>query len=193
MFAVSFDTVTYRDLQQFLAETNTLGYELSRIDPNEFLNMSEYLSGSYINIVNKDMELRQQITEKFDSGKIDRFSLIHDRSYTHAATIGLGCMIYPMVSMYTNAVLAKDNIVHSMTMIAHDCYIDIGTYISPGVSIAGTTTVGKFCKLGLGSVISDGITIVDHTVVGMGTVVRAHIRESGSYINKSNSALTKIK
>ena len=192
LIAVSFDTVTYRDLQHFLSENNPLNYELSRIDPFEFLQEDQPAPGSYINLVTKDIQLRQQVTEKIDLDTLDRFSLIHEMSYTGAANIGPGCMIYPMVSMYSNATLVKDNIVHSSTMIAHDCYLDVGSYVSAGVNIAGTTKIGKFCFLGLASVINDHIVIVDQVTVGTGALVRKSITHPGVYITQSLSNLTKL-
>lgn len=193
LVAISFDTVTYRDLQCFLSDNNPLNYKLSRIDPFEFLQETQHIDGSYINLVTKDMQLRQKITEKLDSSELDRFSLIHEMSYVDAANIGPGCMIYPMVSMYSNTTLVKDNIVHSSTMIAHDCYLDVGTYVSAGVNIAGTTKIGKFCCFGLASIVTDHIVIVDHVTIGTGALVRKSIINPGVYITQSLSDITKLK
>ena len=193
LYAVSFDTVTYRDLQFFLAENNPHSYELERIDPVEFLQSSEFATGSYINLITKDMGLRTQVTEILDHHNLFRFSLVHNSSYTAGAKIGPGCMIYPLVAMYTNTILEKDIIVHSQSMIAHDCVIGAGSYISAGVNVAGTTYVGKFCQFGIGSTIFDNIDIVDHTIIGAGALVRKSITESGYYINKSTKVLTKLK
>jgi acetyltransferase-like isoleucine patch superfamily enzyme len=193
LFAVSFDTVTYRDLQFFLAENNPHSYELERIDPVEFAQSLKFATGSYINLITKDMGLRTQVTEIFDHYNLFRFSVVHDSSYTAGAKIGPGCMIYPLVAMYTNTFLEKDIIVHSQSMIAHDCIIGAGSYISAGVNVAGTTRVGKFCQFGLGSTIFDNINIVDHTMIGAGALVRKSITESGYYVNKTVGVLTKIK
>lgn len=193
LFAVSFDTVTYRDLEYFIAENNPLNYKLLKIDPYEFLKSADHSIGSYINLVTRDMQLRQLVTEKLDIENLDRFSVVHEKSFTSAANIGSGCMVYPMVSMYTNATLIKDNIIHSSVMIAHDSFLDVGSYVSAGVNIAGTTKVGKFCQFGLASIVADNINIVDHVTVGMGTVVRKSITQSGVYVTQTLSDITKIK
>jgi len=193
LYAVSFDTVTYRDLQYFLDEDNAVNYRLERIDPDHFVSLSDHALGSYINLVTKDMQLRQRVSEIIEYNNLFRFSLVHKNSYTRAADIGPGCLIYPMVSMYTRATLVNDIIVHSSTMIAHDCYLDTGCYISAGVNIAGTTKLGKFCQIGLAAVIADNITIPNNTIIGMNAMVRKSIVESGVYVNKANDALTKLK
>lgn len=190
---MSFDTVTYRDLGHFLTDNNPCGYKLSRLDPYEFLQSDQHSDGHYINLITREMQLRQLVTEKLDVTDLDRFSLVHDQSYTSGANIGAGCMIYPMVSMYTNTTLVKDNIVHSLTMIAHDCVIGAGSYVSAGVNIGGTTKIGNFCQIGIGAVIFDKINITDHVIIGADTLVCKSIVESGVYINKSKSDLDKIK
>jgi acetyltransferase-like isoleucine patch superfamily enzyme len=190
--AISFETVTYRDLGCFLFENNPDKHHLSRIDPLEFLAGNRIKSGYYINLVSRDMLLRQHVSEMIDQYNLDRFSLIHENAYTQIANIGPGCMIYPMVTMYGQATLEKDIIVHSQTMLAHDCYIGFGCYVSAGVNIAGTTKIGQFCQFGLASVVADGITIPDNTTIGLATVVRESIAECGVYVTKANSQLTRL-
>jgi UDP-3-O-[3-hydroxymyristoyl] glucosamine N-acyltransferase len=193
LIAISFDTVTYQDLQFFLEEDHSNNYTLERIDPFEFLSGVDCPEGSYINLITRDMALRTSITQAMDQNNFSRFSLIHNQTYTHGASIGPGCMVYPTVTMYTNAVLEKDIIVHSQSWIAHNCQIGTGSYISAGVNVAGTTKIGKFCQIGLAAVIADNITIPDNTIIGMNTMVRKSIVESGVYVNKKNSKLIKLR
>lgn len=191
--AVSFETVTYRDLECFLLDHNPHNHRLCRIDPVQFVAGKRNQSGYYINLVTRDMLLRQQISEVFDQDGLDRFSFIHERVYAHSASIGPGCLVYPMVSVYNGATLEKDIIVHSMTMLAHDCYIGAGSYISPGVNISGSAKIGKFCQFGLACVVSDGVDIPNQTTIGMAAVVRESIKDSGVYITKANSRLDRLK
>jgi UDP-3-O-[3-hydroxymyristoyl] glucosamine N-acyltransferase len=78
-------------------------------------------------------------------------------------------------------------------MIAYDCYIDVGSYVSASVNIAGTTKIGKFCRLGLASIIYDHIAITDQVTVGAGALVRKSITQPGVYITQSLSDITKLK
>jgi carbonic anhydrase/acetyltransferase-like protein (isoleucine patch superfamily) len=193
LIAISFDTVTYQDLQFFLQEDSLHNYTLERINPFDVLSGVDCPEGSYINLITKDMSLRASITQAMDQKNLCRFSFIHDKSYTHGSAIGPGCMIYPTVTMYTNTVLEKDVIVHSQSWIAHNCQIGTGSYIGASVSIAGTAQLGNFCQVGIGAIIFDEVAITEHTVVGSGAIVRKSILESGTYINPAEKQLTKIK
>lgn len=191
LFAVSFDTATYQDLQYFVQEH--AGYSLERIDPNEFLNTQQALLGSYINLVIADVALRKQITAHLDQYNLNRFSMVHDQSYALPESVALGCMIYPMASIYPSATLEQDVIVHSLTLIAHKCHVGRGAFISGGITIGGSTTIGDFTQIGINSTLYDQINIVANTVIGAATVVRKDISQSGTYSSQLKNNLTRIK
>ena len=191
LIAVSFDTATYHDLQCFVSEHQ--GYTLTRIDPQEFLTTKQSVDVSYINLVVKDFKLRRQITQHLDNNNFDRFSLIHDQCYATSADIALGCMIYPLVSIYPRTVLQQDVIVHSLTAIAHQCKIGVGGFISGGITIAGNTSIGEFAQIGIDATIYDQVNIVKNSIIGAGTVVRKNILISGTYSSQLNNNLVKIK
>jgi UDP-3-O-[3-hydroxymyristoyl] glucosamine N-acyltransferase len=159
----------------------------------DFLSSSELLAGSCINLVIRDINLRKQITQHLDSNSYKRFSLIHDRSYTSSADIALGCMIYPMTSIYSGAVLQQDVIVHSLTLIAHQCQIGVGTFISGGVTVAGNTAIGEFSHIGIDATIYNQISMPPDTTIGASTVVRKSIVDSGTYSSQLKNNLVKIK
>lgn len=191
LYAVSFDSATYHDLECFVNEHS--GYSLTRIDPDDFLLLHQPLPGSYINLIIRDVELRKQITNHLDHYCFDRFSLVHDKSYVGFANIAPGCMIYPLVSIYPNTVLHQDVIVHSLTLIAHRCQIGAGAFISGGITIAGNTSIGKFTQIGIDATIYDQIAIPANTVIGASSVVRKKILKSGAYSSQLKNNLVKIK
>ncbi len=191
LIAVSFDTATYHDLQCFVNEYQ--GYTLTRIDPQEFLTTKQSVDVSYINLVVKDFKLRKQVTQQLDDNNLDRFSLVHDQCYATSADIALGCMIYPLVSIYSKVTLQRDVIVHSLTAIAHQCQIGTGTFISGGITIAGNTSIGEFTQIGMDATIYDQVNIPADSVIGASTVVRKNILTSGTYSSQLKNNLVKIK
>lgn len=191
LYAVSFESATYYDLECFVNEH--IDYTLTRISPDDFLLLKTPLPGSYINLVIRDIKLRRQVTEHLDTYHFNRFSIIHNQSYTSCADIALGCMIYPLVSIYPNAVLQRDVIVHSLTLIAHQCQIGTGAFISGGITIAGNTFIGEFTQVGINATLYDQIAIPANTVIGAGSVVRKNILKSGTYSNQLKNNLVKIK
>ena len=191
LYAVSFESATYYDLECFVNEH--IDYTLTRISPDDFLLLKTPLPGSYINLVIRDIKLRRQVTEHLDTYHFNRFSIIHNQSYTSCADIALGCMIYPLVSIYPKAVLQRDVIVHSLTAIAHQCQIGTGAFISGGITIAGNTFIGEFTQVGINATLYDQIAIPANTVIGAGSVVRKNILKSGTYSNQLKNNLVKIK
>ncbi len=191
LVAVSFDTATYHDLQYFVNEHD--GYTLTRMDPEEFLTTIRSDDVSYINLVIRNFELRKQITQYLDDNDFDRFSFIHNQCYAPSANIALGCMIYPMVSIYPSAVLKRDVIVHSLTVVAHQCQVGAGTFISGGTTIGGNTSIGEFTQIGIDATLYDKIAIPADTIIGASTVVRKNILTSGTYSSQLKKTLTKIK
>lgn len=191
LVAVSYDTATYHDLQCFVSEHQ--GYVLERIDPEDFLTSSIF-SGSYINLVIRDVDLRKSVSRHLNQYSVDRFSLIHDRAYVaDVDSISSGCMIYPMSVLYSGAQIGQDVIVHSLTLIAHGCYIGTGVFISGGITIAGDTTIGDFTHIGIDATIYDQISVAPDTVIGAATVIRKSIAEPGTYSGQLKHNLVKIK
>jgi UDP-3-O-[3-hydroxymyristoyl] glucosamine N-acyltransferase len=188
---VSFHTTTYHDLECLVSEHES--YNLTRISPDDFLLCQHTLPGSYINLVTRDIDLRKQITNHLDIHQFDRFSIIHNQSYTSCANIALGCMIYPLVSIYPKTTLHRDVIIHSGTVISHQCCINVGTFISGGTTIAGNTNIGEFTQIGMDATIYDQISISPDTVIGAGTVVRKNIQTPGVYTTQLKNQLHKIK
>jgi UDP-3-O-[3-hydroxymyristoyl] glucosamine N-acyltransferase len=190
LFAVSFDTATYHDLECFVNEHD--GYSLVRVSPNEFLQLQQPLPGSYINLVIKDVTLRKQVTNHLDTCHFNRFSIIHNQSYASDANIALGCMIYPLASIYPKVVIQRDVIVHSLTLIAHQCQIGCGAFISGGITIAGNTSIGEFTQIGIDATLYDQINIPADTIIGAGTVVRKTILQTGTYSSQSKNTLIRL-
>lgn len=188
---VSFDTVTCQDLQFFIDAHG--GYSVERIDPYLFLTQIPESDKSYINLVLKDFDLRKQITNYFDKFGVDRFSMLHDQShYTHSS-VGPGCVLYPMVTLYPQSKLQKDIIVHSMTAIAHKSHIGTGCYISGGCIIAGESTVGEFTQFGISVSVYDNVSIPSDSIIGAGSVVRKSLSFPGTYTGQIGNKLVKLK
>lgn len=191
LFAISFDTATYRVLSHFVTEHD--GYTLQRIDPLEFLSTNNFPDGSFINLVIKDFNLRKEISFYIDNNNLEKFTLIHDSSYANHKNIGPGCIIYSLSSMYPTAILQKDVIVHSNSLIGEQCQIGAGSFISGGVVIGGSVTIGEYCQINISSVFYDKISIASDSTIGAGSVVRKNISVSGTYSGLLKNKIQKLK
>lgn len=194
--AISYDTITYQLLKQFLvAEEPDLA--LLRIEPSQFkVDLSDEFQ--YINLVLKDFEEREIISKLLDLNNLDRFSYIA-KTYTHPMLIGQGakvevgggCLLYPGVWGYSGRI-GNDVIIHSTTRLAENFSIGNGCFLSGNIAIAGDCEIGDFCYLGTNVMLIDHIKICDHVKLLPGVSVRKSITHSGTYYNPYTFELKKI-
>ena len=62
-------------------------------------------------------------------------------------------------------------VVNTAASVDHECRIDDGVHVGPGVRLGGRVHVGRGTWLGIGSVVKDGIRIGAGTIVGAGSLV----------------------
>lgn len=177
LVALSYNTLTFKDLQYWLKTFYNI--ELSRLDPSDLQSLSN--SNQYINLVTKDISLREKITNSLNDLHLDRFSFIHPTASIDVDLVNAGALIYPNVSVYPNSDIGKDVIIHANSLIAHGVSIGIGTYLSGGVVIGGSSKIGNFCFIGLSSSILDRVQLVSHVVLGANSKVKKNILVSGTY------------
>ena len=187
--AISFDTKIFNDLKQYLKSDEI---ELKINDPTEFLNTTQFSSDdTFINLVIKDFNLREQISEHMTRLKCDRFSFVHRTACVDGAIINDGCFVYPNVTVYPNATVEQDVIIQANSRISHNVRIQRGVFIGGLVNISGSSTIGKFVKLYPSCNITDKISVADYVTIGTGTTLRKNITESGTY-SKLSDKIKKI-
>jgi len=187
--AISFDTAIFNDLKQYLKSDEI---KLKIIAPTEFLNTTQVSSDdTFINLVTKDFNLREQISEHMSLLKCKRFSFVHKTACVDGATIEGGCFVYPNVTAYPSATIEQDVIIQANSRISHNVRIQSGVFIGGLVNISGSSNIGKFVKLYPSCNVTDKISVTDHATIGTGTTLRKNITESGTY-SKLSDKLKKI-
>ncbi len=79
--------------------------------------------------------------------------------------IAAGAVINP------GAKIGESVIVNTGATVDHDCYIEEGVHLSPGVHLAGNVSIGRASWIGIGAIISDHLRIGANAIVGAGAVV----------------------
>jgi acetyltransferase-like isoleucine patch superfamily enzyme len=174
--AISFDSVTFTDLEYFL-QTNH-GVKLERIDPDCFLNSVPDPSTNYMNLVTK-FPLRKTITEFFEKYQCNRFSYSVDSVHTVDFSQCNGTFLYPNVCVYPSTTIGHDTILHTNTVIAHGTKMGPGCFVSIGVVICGSANVGQHCWIGAQTTVIDQINIADNTTIAAGSVIHKNITKPG--------------
>lgn len=96
--------------------------------------------------------------------------------------IGVGSIIYPMVTLTANISIQQLATINSNSLIGHDCKIGEMFHASTGSVVLGNVTIGDRVFLGANSTIKEKITICSDVIVGAGAVVVKNITEPGVYI-----------
>lgn len=99
-------------------------------------------------------------------------TIIHpDARISKYANIGRGSVIYPGVTVMTNAEVGNFVFVAASTDIGHDTKIGDYVTISTLVAVSGYVIIEEGCYIGLSSSIREHVTVREWSTVGMGSVV----------------------
>ncbi len=92
--------------------------------------------------------------------------------------IGQGNFIARNVSINPLVEIKDCCIINTGSIIEHDCKIEMGVHIAPGVVLAGNVTVKKNSFIGANSVVKEGVTIGENVIIGAGSVVLKDIENN---------------
>jgi len=190
--AVSFDTACFNDLNYCIKQEHP-EITLYAINPEEFVNSPPDNTTQYINLVTRELDLRQRVTEYLDRHDLDRFTFVHPLSLV-GTDIGSqnGSYIGPFAGIQTKVTLENDLFIDGYAAIGHKCSIGTGTIVCSHTIIGGTTKIGRHCKLNLRCTIYDAVSIANNTIIGAESTVRKSIADPGVYATLKNGSLKKI-
>lgn len=99
-------------------------------------------------------------------------AVVHPNSFVSAsATLGNGVVVLSGCTINANAELHEFVIVNANCSVDHDCVLERGSQLGPGVTFPGVVRVGEMAFVGAGAVSLPGKQIGARAVVGAGTVV----------------------
>ncbi len=117
-------------------------------------------------------EARLNLTEHIRSKGFNLALAIHP-----GAIIASDAIIMPGTVVAAGAVInpgcqiGENVIVNTSSSVDHECIIEDGAHISPGVHLAGKVMVGRASWIGIGVIVIDHISIGRGTIIGAGSVV----------------------
>lgn len=140
--------------------------KFDQVMANGGLDHSEFL------IAAGEPTVRRKIREKLEQANA-KFGQLIDVSTVVAETalFSDGVIITPLCSISSDAVLARNSCVNTMSIIGHDVFIGENSVISSMVNMGGGCIVGENSYIGMGALIKEGIKIGSNSIVGMGSVV----------------------
>ena len=91
--------------------------------------------------------------------------------------IGPGTMIAAGAVINPGSKIGANVIINTSASVDHECVIEDGAHIGPGVNLGGNVTVGSGSWIGIGAKVRDGIVIGARSIVGAGAVVLRDVPE----------------
>lgn len=133
---------------------------------NDGLDQAEFL------IAAGEPVVRYKIRKKLEQANAKLGRLVDvSTALADTAHISDGVIITPLCSISSDAVLAINSCVNTMSIIGHDVFIGENSVISSMVNMGGACIVGKDSYIGMGALIKEGVKIGSNSIIGMGSVV----------------------
>lgn len=86
-------------------------------------------------------------------------------------SIGVGTVICAGAVVNPGSKIGENVIINTCASVDHECVIEDGVHIGPGVHLGGRVRVARASWIGIGAIISDRIDIGEHSLIGAGAVV----------------------
>ena len=125
-----------------------------------------------------DCAARLRLAQELRAAGFDLVIAIHPSAVVAAdARIGSGTVIAAGAVVGAGATVGENVILNTCSSVDHDCVIQDGSHICPGVHLAGRVRVGLGSWIGIGSTVIGKVEIGRHTVVGAGSLVLKSLPE----------------
>lgn len=103
---------------------------------------------------------------------------IHPRAVVATdVAIGPGTVVAAGAVVNPGSSIGANVIVNTSASVDHECLIEDGAHIGPGVNLGGNVTVGSGSWIGIGAKVRDGVNIGARSIVGAGAVVLRDVPE----------------
>ncbi len=85
--------------------------------------------------------------------------------------IGPGTVVAAGAVINPGATIGENVIVNTCASVDHDCRVEDGAHVCPGVRLAGNVVVGRAAWVGIGATVVDGARIGSGAIIGAGAIV----------------------
>jgi acetyltransferase EpsM len=86
-------------------------------------------------------------------------------------SIGVGTVVCAGAVINPGSRIGNNVVINTSASVDHECVLEDGVHIGPGVHLGGRTTVKRGTWVGIGATISDRVTIGAASIIGAGAVV----------------------
>ncbi|MFN6481900.1 MULTISPECIES: acetyltransferase [unclassified Nostoc] len=126
-----------------------------------------------------DCQARLKLSELIYRKGFSLATAIHPTATIAAdVSIGSGTVIAASAVVNPGSKIGQNVIINTCASVDHECVIEDGVHICPGVRLAGRVTVGRAARVGIGATVIDRVRIGADALIGAGAVVVNDIPDS---------------
>ena len=119
-----------------------------------------------------DCAARMKLAEVALAKGFSLATAIHPRAVLAGdVQIGPGSVVAAGVVVNPGTLVGSNVIINTSASVDHECTIEDGAHVGPGVNLGGNVRVGSGSWIGIGAKIKDGVVIGSRSIVGAGAVV----------------------
>lgn len=119
-----------------------------------------------------DCAARMKLAEVAVAKGFSLATAIHPRAVLAGdVQIGPGSVVAAGAVVNPGTVVGSNVIINTSASVDHECTIEDGAHVGPGVNLGGNVRVGSGSWIGIGAKIKDGVVIGSRSIVGAGAVV----------------------
>jgi UDP-N-acetylbacillosamine N-acetyltransferase len=101
---------------------------------------------------------------------------VHPRATIAAdVSVGRGTVVAAGAVINPGARIGENVIINTCACVDHECLVDDGAHVGPGVRLGGKVVVERGAWIGIGATVRDEVVIGAHSTVGAGAVVVANV------------------
>ena len=117
-------------------------------------------------------------------------SVVHPGAYVSPRAVpGNGAHVMHAATVHPDARLGDFVLVNANASVDHDCVLECGSQVGPGVTFPGGVSVGEFASVGAGVVARPGCRISARATVGAGAVLTKDVPDGETGVGNPARAL----
>jgi sugar O-acyltransferase (sialic acid O-acetyltransferase NeuD family) len=121
-------------------------------------------------------DARVKAQEALRAGGIELLNAIHPSAVVMpGVTLGAGNLVCAGAVIITGTSLEDSVVVNTAASVDHDCVLQTGAYLAPGVHTAGCVDIGRGAFIGVGAILGPGVKIGASSIIGAGSLVLCDI------------------
>jgi len=121
-------------------------------------------------------DARVKVQETLRAVGIELLNAIHPSAVVMPGiTLGVDNLVCAGAVIITGSALGDSVVVNTATSVDHDCVLQTGAYLAPGVHTAGCVDIGRGAFIGVGAILGPGVKIGAGSIIGAGSLVLSDI------------------